>query len=131
MSAPPDEREAAGGAAGDPQALDRLRRFGGGGLLAEMLAIYFDESPKRLGAARRALAAGDAAGVALAAHSLRSTSAQIGALRVARLGAEAEELARAGDLAPVPALLDAIAAEVPRFAAWVERYGRDGAVTSP
>jgi HPt (histidine-containing phosphotransfer) domain-containing protein len=59
--------------------------------------------------------------VRLALHAMKSSCAQFGAAAVARLCEEAESAARRGDLAPVPALLDAIAREFDRFRGWLDR----------
>ena len=118
MSSPADESDEA---PGDPRALERLRRFGGDALLDEMLAIYLSDAPARLGAARRGVAGADADAAALARHSLKSSSAQLGALRVERLSGEGERRARRGELASLPPILEEIGRELARYAAWVER----------
>ena len=102
------------------EALARLRRWGGDALVRDMWAIFAEDAPGRLAAARAGAAAGDAAAVRLAAHSLRSSCAQLGAAAAAELGDAAERAALRGDLAPVPALVDAIERELARFARWLE-----------
>ena len=106
-------------APGDLHSLERLRRFGGTKLLEELLSLYFQEAPTRLAAARRGVEVEDAAAVQLAVHSLKSSSAQLGALHVQQLCQEAERLALAGVLGPVRSLLDAVEGELGRYAAWV------------
>ena len=118
MSSSPDE---SGDAPGDPRAIERLRRFGGDTLLGEMLAIYLSEAPARLAAAWRGVAESDADATVLALHSLKSSSAQLGALRLERLSGEGEACARRGELSSLPPVLEAIGRELEIYAAWVER----------
>lgn len=103
----------------DPEALERLRRFGGAKLLGDMIALFLDALPQRLAAARRALADGEAHVVEHELHALKSSSAQLGALRMHRLSLEGEMLARAGALDGASDVLDALDAEQPRVHAWL------------
>ncbi len=105
----------------DDAALDRLRRFGGGKLLTQMISLYLEAVPERLDAARRGLRAGDASEVERALHSLKSSSAQLGALHVQRLCEEGEREARAGSLSGTPAIMAALDAEMPLVVSWLER----------
>ena len=52
---------------------------------AEMIAIFLGDAPQHIEAIRNALAARDAAGVAEAAHALKSGSGNVGATRVYEL----------------------------------------------
>ena len=103
------------------EALARLRRWGGDALVRDMWAIFAEDAPGRLAAARAGAATGDAAAVRLAAHSLRSSCAQLGATGAAALSDRAERVAVAGDLAPVPALLDRLERELAVFGRWIEK----------
>ena len=102
------------------EALARLRRFGGDRLVRDLWAIFAEDAPGRLAAARAGAAAGDAAAVRLATHSLRSSCAQLGATGAAAPREAAERAAAAGDLAPVPALLDRLERELAAFGRWIE-----------
>jgi two-component system sensor histidine kinase/response regulator len=82
----------------DQSALDRLDRFGGGKLLREMIALFLAATPERLAAARAGVEAGDAPAAEMALHSLKSSSAQLGAMRMQRLCEQGESLARTGTL---------------------------------
>ena len=82
----------------DPDALARLERFGGLKLLREMIALYLENAPERLAAAEAGVASGDVASTENALHSLKSSSAQLGALRLSRLCEEGETIARSGKL---------------------------------
>jgi HPt (histidine-containing phosphotransfer) domain-containing protein len=85
----------------DASALAALRDLQGEGrpdLLAELLAVYLRDGPPRLAAIHEALARKDAEVLRRAAHSLKGSSSQIGAVQVARLCADLEEQASATDL---------------------------------
>ena len=69
----------------DDASLERLKRFGGGKLLREMIALFCSAAPERISAARAGVEAGDAHATEQAMHSLKSSSAQLGALRMQRL----------------------------------------------
>ena len=80
----------------DPETIQTLRRLGGPGenLLAEIIQIYLDDTPSRIEAMRAALVSGDAALLASAAHSLKSSSGNVGARRVYELCQRMETTAR-------------------------------------
>ena len=96
----------------DAEALQRLRRFGGDALLRELIALFREIGPQRLHVARQALGRSDAEGVRRNLHALKSSGAQLGANRIQRLSAQGEQSAAAGELGSVPALLDALDAEL-------------------
>lgn len=89
----------------DAAALERLHRFGGDKLLREMVALFLQAAPERIAAARTATERGDPAHVELALHSLKASSAQMGAVRMQRLSEEGERLAREGALEGIGTLL--------------------------
>lgn len=103
----------------DAAALDRLKRFGGDTLLGKMIALFLEAGPARIAAARAALARNEVAAVELALHSLKSSSAQLGALRMQRLSAQGEEQARAGSLDGLRALTDELDHELARVREWL------------
>ena len=106
---------------GAREALARLHRFGGDALVRDMAGVFLADMPGRVALAKAALSAGDAGRVAYATHTMKSSSAQFGAEALQRLCAEAERLARAGDVAPVGALLRSIERELAAYSAWL-RY---------
>jgi HPt (histidine-containing phosphotransfer) domain-containing protein len=103
----------------DPNALTRLERFGGKKLLREMIVLFESAAPERIDAARAAVAAADVASAELALHSLKSSSAQLGAVRLGRLAEEGEVLTRAGTLDGVGQIVDALHDEYARVKAWL------------
>jgi HPt (histidine-containing phosphotransfer) domain-containing protein len=103
----------------DRQALDRLRRFGGSRLIRGMIRTFLDAAPERVVAARRALAAGDTVGVAQAAHALRSSAGQLGAVGLQELCAEVERRAGAGEI--TAALVEALGEGLAGASEWLQR----------
>jgi len=87
--APPD-----GSSPLDPTLLDQLRRLGevtGAPLVRDIVNHFAIETPQRLERMRQALIRTDGKDLTSVAHSLKGSSAQIGAVRVASLSAELEE----------------------------------------
>jgi HPt (histidine-containing phosphotransfer) domain-containing protein len=84
----------------DQAALDALNEMTGGdpAFLAEMIDTYLDDTPGQFAAMRQALAGGQADDYRRAAHSLKSNSANFGALALADLCREMEEKGKAGAL---------------------------------
>jgi HPt (histidine-containing phosphotransfer) domain-containing protein len=86
--------------------LDRLRSLGGADLVARVVDAFLSEGRTRITRGLEGASAGDLTRVADAAHSLISSTAQLGATRMADLSREIEALARAGDAAGVRARLE-------------------------
>jgi HPt (histidine-containing phosphotransfer) domain-containing protein len=85
----------------DRAALDAIRALdegGAAGLLQQVVQVYLESVPPLIAELRRAGAAGDAAAVRDAAHSLKSSSANLGAARLAEMCRAVEHAARAGRL---------------------------------
>ncbi|MFN7086266.1 MAG: response regulator [Burkholderiales bacterium] len=91
-------RSAAAGPHLDAGVLAGLRELGGGAegeaLVASLAGLFLEDAPKQLRAARAAAAAGDAAGLRAAVHTLKSSAANMGALRLSELAAALERDAR-------------------------------------
>ena len=82
----------------DPAAFAHLLEITGGDLefVDELIDTYIDDGLVQLEAMRQAAEAADAAALIRPAHSLKSSSANVGATRLTILARECEELARAG-----------------------------------
>jgi HPt (histidine-containing phosphotransfer) domain-containing protein len=102
------------------EALARLRRFGGDRLVRDMAVIFVTDMPERIALARAGVSAGDAGRVAYAAHTMKSSSAQFGALALARACEQAEHAARGAHLGALAARVEAIEREFAAFRAWLE-----------
>jgi HPt (histidine-containing phosphotransfer) domain-containing protein len=89
----------------DVTVLGQLARYCTNPMLATLIDTFLQSAPRQLAEAESALAAGDLDTVARAIHSLRSGVGTLGAVRMAPLAATIEAVAKAGDAAPLPALL--------------------------
>jgi len=88
-------------AALDRAALDAIRALDQGataGLLRRVVQLYFESTPRLIAELRRAYAAGEVDTLRDAAHSLKSSSASLGATRLAAMCQAVEHAARAGAL---------------------------------
>jgi HPt (histidine-containing phosphotransfer) domain-containing protein len=115
-----DETSTQDGRSGDPEALRRLHRFGGRALVDQMVALFAEQAPLRIGTARDALSSGDIATVQRMAHMMKSSSAQLGAERLHLLSVEAERQAETGEMATIPPLLNAMDTEFEQWKTWVD-----------
>jgi HPt (histidine-containing phosphotransfer) domain-containing protein len=109
----------------DQSALDRLQRFGGGKLLREMIALFLASAPERVAAARLGVETGDAPAAEMALHSLKSSAAQLGAMRMQRLCEQGESLAHTGTLDIVSLLVHDLEGELVEVQRWLTN-ARDG-----
>ncbi len=96
----------------DKKALDNIRalqRMDAPNVLDKVIKIFLENSPKLVGALRDAIAQNDAAGtIEQAAHSLKSSSATLGATRLAALCRELERMARENRISGAKAILSEI-----------------------
>jgi HPt (histidine-containing phosphotransfer) domain-containing protein len=106
----------------DRPSLDRLRALdpsGASGLLPRVLGTYVASLDKLLAQLLEARASADAAGVRHVMHTLKSSSASVGALALSAQCAEIEQALRAGGEPEISAALlprlDAMAAEGTRL----------------
>jgi PAS domain S-box-containing protein len=101
-------------AALDTKALASIRELddGEGAILAEVIGIFFDETPRHLDGLRKAVDAKDASELARVAHAFKSASGNVGAGAVVKLCRELERIGRSGQLADAPPLLREIEQQV-------------------
>jgi HPt (histidine-containing phosphotransfer) domain-containing protein len=79
--------------------------------LLEVFAQFMQDASARIGTMRATAAADDAIGLARAAHGLKSSSASLGALRMATICQEIEQLGQAGTGVAAMALVAQLATE--------------------
>ncbi len=93
----------------DPSALAHLLDITGGDLafVDELIDTFFDDATVQLEAMRQAAASGDAAAMVRPAHSLKSTSANVGATTLADLCRSLEADGRAGSVVDGPGRVQA------------------------
>lgn len=99
----------------DPQALERLRELDPGGqskLLARVVDAFATAASRLVPQINKALEAGDLAAIHHVAHTLKSSSASIGAIKLSRLCAAIEDLSRASRSEGLPAAIAEFNSEV-------------------
>ena len=94
------------GAAALEARLAWLEEMGGAEFVDEIVVLFRESVPDTLRAARAARDEGDVAAVGAAAHSIKSSAANLGAMALAESSALCEEAVRSGDGDAAIALLD-------------------------
>ena len=92
----------------DPSALEALRSIspeGDNSFLKELIDIYLTDTPKQLAALEEALAKQEAATVIRSSHSIKGSSGNFGATRLAKIAQEIESHGKANNLPAAAALL--------------------------
>ncbi len=85
----------------DPQAIEALRGLSpeaDSAFLRELIAIYLEDTPRQLAELQEALTRQDAAKVTRAAHTIKGSSGNFGAVAFARLAQEIETQGKANNL---------------------------------
>jgi signal transduction histidine kinase/CheY-like chemotaxis protein len=114
VSAAGSESGESGGDPIDPLVLASLRELQGEGepeILSELIDLFLDEVPQQLGALREAVEKDDAPSVERIAHTLKGSSGNMGATRMAQICAELEDVGASGDLSRAPELLERLEEE--------------------
>jgi len=96
----------------DRSVLDRLREDLGDDVVRDVIAEYLKESPSVLAKLRDAVARSDVPAIRRAAHSLKGTSASLGATELSGRCAELEQRSRNGEVGDATADVAAIEAEL-------------------
>ncbi|MBI5790387.1 MAG: Hpt domain-containing protein [Rhodocyclales bacterium] len=110
----------AGPAAVDRKVLDQYREIdpsGGLGLALRILRIYIDSSGETWRGIGQAIAGRDGEALRLAAHSLKSSTASVGALPLANLFRELEALAKSAHMDEAEILFASMQGEYARVLA--------------
>jgi HPt (histidine-containing phosphotransfer) domain-containing protein len=92
----------------DPQAIENLRALdpeNGDEFLREIIGIFLDDTPQRIAELDQSFAAGDAAKFARAAHSIKGSAANLGALVLRATAETLEHQARQTGLAGTETLV--------------------------
>jgi HPt (histidine-containing phosphotransfer) domain-containing protein len=87
------------------QALAELEELGGETLVQEIIDLFLADAPRRLAEARAAMQQGDVRTAMRAAHSLKSSAAQLGLDSLSSQCARIEQTAKTGELPGLPPLL--------------------------
>jgi CheY-like chemotaxis protein len=112
----------------DRRSLDNIRSLGPDGprILSEIINIYLNDSPILLDRLNESFNASDAQGVAKAAHSLKSTSAGLGAAGLAAICKQVEDMARGNSIDGVNALISMIGSRYEEVKRALKREVQEG-----
>ena len=83
-------------------------------LLSQLIDTYLQESPRFIDAIEQAVNQADAAALDISAHSLKSSSAALGAIRFSQLCQDLEAMGREGQIAGSAAIVEQLKAEYAR-----------------
>jgi HPt (histidine-containing phosphotransfer) domain-containing protein len=103
----------------DDKPLAMLRRVGRETLARKMIDLFLTSAPDRAASIRGAHAAGDLVTAGRAAHSLKPSAGQLGAMALQSVCQQIEDAAAAGDSESVRLLLPALTAELDAAEAWL------------
>jgi HPt (histidine-containing phosphotransfer) domain-containing protein len=109
----------------DESALDAIRSLqqpGSECLLEKIISLFLEDSERLRASIAQALDSANADGIAAAAHSLKSSSANVGAVQVSAISNKMELAARGGDVAAGPALFEELVAALTTACARLETY---------
>lgn len=98
----------------DLQAIETLRSLNpddGDAFLKELIEIYLQDTPERIAEIERGLVSQDAALIMRAAHSIKGSSSNFGAVHFAKLAQEIEQQGKTTNLASTPSSLVTLKAE--------------------
>jgi len=90
----------------DPAAVERLVRLGGQKFALDMIDLFSSYGGQKMAEARQAQQAGNLPALAIAAHPLKSSAGNVGAVRVQELAAQVEQAATEQQAEPAGSLLD-------------------------
>jgi HPt (histidine-containing phosphotransfer) domain-containing protein len=81
----------------DPEAIANIRSLGmddGAGFLKEIITIFLEDTPQRMNDMQAALGASDAPAYSRAAHSIKGSAANLGAVAIREAAEKAEQLSK-------------------------------------
>ncbi|BCX89646.1 hypothetical protein MIN45_P2019 [Methylomarinovum tepidoasis] len=108
----------------DPAALERIRQLQSPGrtdLVQRIVSLYLENTPPLIRSIEQALEAGDAAALAETAHQLKSSSANIGAVQIAKQASMIETRARRSELSGLEEAVAGLEADFVRVRAILVR----------
>ncbi len=101
----------------DPQAIEGLRALdadNSGTFLVEIIGIFLEDTPQRIAELEQSLAAGDVTKFARAAHSIKGSSSNLGAVALRGVAESLEQQTRKHGLVDVAGMLAALKIEFAR-----------------
>jgi HPt (histidine-containing phosphotransfer) domain-containing protein len=106
--------------------LRELQEDGEPDIVAEVGDLFIKYSPEKISAIEQSVENGDAKGLQMAAHSLKSSSAYVGALRLSTLSKELEMMGRSQALQEARVKADLLKSEYQRVLTALEAEIRSG-----
>ncbi len=107
-----------------PEAIAALRDLNPGDndvFLKEIIGIYVEDTPVRINELKKSLAAADGNLFTRAAHTIKGSSSNLGAISVAAVAETLENRSRSGGLVGLASLVEQCEAEFARAAAELRR----------
>lgn len=101
----------------DPKAIENLRALDTSGndeFLREIAAIFLEDTPRRIEELEQSLLAGDVSRFTRAAHSIKGSAANLGAMALRAAAEKLEHLSRSQGLAQVGGLVAEVKTEFDR-----------------
>lgn len=98
----------------DGTVLESLVELGGPDLLKELIELFCTDAPSQMADLADAVSQGDASRVASVAHSLKSSCANLGAMRLAELTKELETAGRSGAIESAAEVIEVSKTELDR-----------------
>ncbi len=108
----------------DPQAIANLRELSPDGaqeFLCELIGVYLEDTPLRLAELDRAMAAQDASTLGKAAHTIKGSSSNFGAIRLSKLAQQIELQGKSGNVSGAGPLCSQLHVEYDLVAAALKR----------
>jgi HPt (histidine-containing phosphotransfer) domain-containing protein len=82
----------------DPAALEKLSKYGPPGFIAKLVTMFVQNTDKQMAVIRTSVADGNGEQLSFAAHALKSSAGQVGAVEMHRLLSLMESLGKEGRL---------------------------------
>ncbi len=105
----------------DPAVVGQLRDLGGDALVRQLFRTFLDHAPTRLADLRSGVETRDLEELTRAVHSLRSSSAMLGAMELSRLAGRLEAVGDDGLLEDLVARVPELEGRVAELVALLER----------
>jgi len=100
--------------------LRELQEEGEPDIVAEVGGLFVKHAPEKISAIVQAVEKGNAKGLQIAAHSLKSSSAYVGAMHLSAMSKELEQMGRSGTMEGVKDKTEKLRAEYERVMAALE-----------
>ncbi len=114
----------------DETVFKELREMMGDDFIPELIATYLEETPRLIAELQSELEAGNAPAFTRQAHSIKTSSASLGALKFSAQARELELIGKSGELGEAVEKTAALVAAYPEFGAGAEKPCLKGATMS-